>query len=55
VEKKGSFAWVYDKAKFKFVVIGSVMLTPGEVGWDDIKVGSLGQIGPAPKLPSPKP
>ena len=48
VEKTGSFGWVFNKAKFNFVTIASVSTTPGAVGWDEIKAGSLDQVDPPP-------
>lgn len=55
IEKKGSFGWAFDKAKFNYVVVGSGQASPGVAGWDDIKAGSLEQLGPAPRLPKAAP
>ena len=55
VEKKGSFGWAFDKKKLTWVTVGSLLVTPGAVGWDDIKAGSLEQIGPPPPLPHSPP
>ena len=55
IEKKGSFGWAFDKAKFNCVIVGSGQATPGVVGWDDIQAGSLEQIGPPRSLPQAAP
>ena len=55
VEKKQSFSWKFDAAGVRWATLGSAVATPGATAWDDIKVGSLGRVGPPPALPVARP
>jgi hypothetical protein len=51
VQNTGKFSWFFDRASATRVVLGSDQMTPFEVAWDDIKVGSGEFVGP----PVPEP
>ena len=55
VEKKQSFSWKFDAAGVRWATLGSAVATPGATAWDDIKVGSLGRVGPPSTLPVARP
>jgi hypothetical protein len=50
IENKGNFVWVFDKKKLTQVTIGAVPPTTGPLGFANIKVGDLEQVGPPPSL-----
>lgn len=50
-EKMGVFGWYFDRANCDYVTLGAAAATPAAMAWDDIKVGSLADVGPAPSLP----
>jgi len=50
-EVQRAFSWRFDPAKVNWVSLGAATATPGPVAWDEIEVGSLGDVGPAPALP----
>ncbi len=52
VEKKGTMAWAFDATNVNWVMVGSGIASAGQTGWDDIRVGSLAQVGPPPALPA---
>ena len=55
VEKKQTFNWRFDAAAVGWTTLGSAAATPGATAWDEIKVGSLGRVGPPPALPVTRP
>lgn len=50
-ERKVTFAWNFDSANVRWITLGSPEKTSSAVGWDDVQVGSLAQVGPPPPLP----
>ncbi len=51
VEKMGVFGWHFDRVNCNYVTLGAAAATPGAMAWDDIKVGSIADVGPPPTLP----
>jgi len=51
VEKMGVFGWHFDRVNCNYVTLGAAAATPAAMAWDDIRVGSVADVGPPPSLP----
>ncbi len=54
-EVKQTFSWAFDPTLVRWATLGSAVASPGATAWDDVRVGSLADVGPAPALPAPLP
>lgn len=54
-ESKRTFVWAFDATNVNWVTVGSGVASAGQTGWDDIRVGSLAEVGPPPPLPEAAP
>jgi len=50
-----AFSWAFDPALVRWATLGSAVASAGATAWDDVRVGSLAEIGPPPALPVPVP
>jgi hypothetical protein len=47
-----TFSWAFDPTLVRWATLGSAVASPGVTAWDDVRVGSLAEVGPAPALPA---
>jgi len=47
-----TFSWAFDPALVRWATLGSPVASTGATAWDDVRVGSLADVGPTPALPA---
>jgi hypothetical protein len=50
-ETTKTFSWAFDPGLVRWATLGSAVASTGATAWDDVKVGSLADVGPPPALP----
>ncbi|MBU6308360.1 MAG: discoidin domain-containing protein [Planctomycetes bacterium] len=53
-EVKKMFSWAFDPAQVRWATLGSAVASTAATAWDDVRVGSLAEVGPPPALPMPR-